>query len=88
MTCNTLPAYDYIERPFCQGLLGPKTGKQMCPECNAQLEIDDRLESIFVDTSDLRLSVNGTVCPSCGLVEDERVNKCWYCGVGLFPTVQ
>jgi len=79
---------DYIECPFCQGLLEPKAGKQKCPECGTNLEIDDRLESIFADTSDLRLPIHGTVCPDCGLVQGEENDICWYCGAGLCHTVQ
>jgi hypothetical protein len=74
---------DYIECPFCQGLLEPKSGKQKCPECGANLEIDDRLECIFADTNDLRLPVNGTVCTKCGLVQGEQVGKCGYCSTTL-----
>ena len=56
-----MPASDFIECSFCQGSLEPKAGKQKCPECGVKLEIDDRLESIFAYTSDLRLPIHGTV---------------------------
>ena len=83
-----MPVSDYIECPFCQGLLEPKPGKQKCPECHARFEINDRLESMFADTNDLRLPIHGTVCPSCGLVQSEGNDRCWYCGMGLCGTVQ
>jgi len=81
-----MPTSDYIECPFYQGLLESKTGKQKCPECDAPLEIDDRLECIFADTSNLRLPIHGTVCPVCGLVQGEGNDSCWYCGVGILNT--
>jgi NMD protein affecting ribosome stability and mRNA decay len=74
---------DYIECPYCQGLLEPKSGKQKCPECGANLEIDDRLECIFADTNDLRLPVNGTICTECGLVQGEGITQCFNCGAKL-----
>ena len=40
-----MPASEYIECPFCQGLLESKTGKQTCPDCGTNLEIDDRMVS-------------------------------------------
>jgi len=68
MTSNSNQT-SYIECPFCQGLLDPNAGKQKCPECGTKLEFDDRLESIFADTSELRLPINGTVCLGCGLAQ-------------------
>jgi len=59
-----------------------------CPECHANFEYDDRMESVFVDTKDLRLPVHGTVCPQCGLVQNEYVKKCLYGGQRLIGTVQ
>lgn len=79
MTSNSKQA-SYIECPFCQGLLEPKTGKQKCSECHVKLEINDRLESIFVDTHNLRLPINGTVCNECGLVQGGQIRNCGYCG--------
>jgi len=78
----------YIECPFCSGVLEPKIGKMKCPECHAKFEFDDRVESVFVDTDDLRLPVHGTVCPQCGLLQGDYVKKCLYCGKGLCGTVQ
>ena len=69
-------------------MLEPKVGKMKCPECHAKFRYDDRMESVFVDTSDLRLPVYGTVCPQCGLVQDENVHRCLYCGQGMIGTVQ
>ncbi len=80
-----MPSSDFIECPFFQGLLEPKSGKQRCPECGTNLEIDDRLECIFVDTNDLRLPINGTVSTKCGLVQGDEVRRCGYCGARLSP---
>ncbi len=73
----------YIECPFCSDLLEPKLGKIKCPECHANFEYDDRMESVFVDTSALRLPVHGTVCSQCGLVQGEDVQRCGYCAVKI-----
>ena len=81
-----MPAPEYIQCLFCQGLLEPKTGKQTCPESGTNLEIDDRLECIFVDTNDLMLPINGTVCSKCGLVQGDLVRMCGYCGANLGST--
>ena len=59
-----------------------------CPECHAKFRYDDRVESVFVDTDDLRLPVQGTVCPQCGLVQGEKVQRCLYCGLGMRGAVQ
>ena len=67
----------FIECPVCSGVLEPKIGKMKCPECHANFEYDDRMECVFVDTSDLRLPVYGTVCPQCGLVQGEGVQRCF-----------
>ena len=82
-----MPAPEYIQCPFCQGLLEPKTDKQTCPEGGTNLEIDDRLECIFVDTNDLMLPINGTECTRCGLVQGEEVRLCGYCGNLLSGTI-
>ena len=78
----------YIECPFCSGVLEPKIGKMKCPECHAKFEYDDRMESVFVDAEDLRIPVHGTVCPQCGLVRNEYVQRCLFCGQRLSGTVQ
>ena len=59
-----------------------------CLECHAKFEFDDRMESVFTDTDDLRLPVHGTVCPQCGLVQDKDVQRCLYCGYELSGSVQ
>ena len=59
-----------------------------CPECHAKFEYDDRMESVFVDTENLRLPVHGTVCSMCGLVQGDGVQRCVYCGMNLNVTVQ
>jgi hypothetical protein len=74
--------------PFCTSCIEPKPGSMNCPECHANFEYDDRMESIFVDTSDLRLPVRGTVCPQCGLVQGMDGQGCVYCGQGMSGTVQ
>ena len=52
--------------PFCLNhKIEAKPGKTTCPECSAEFEIDDRLESIFADTQKMRLTVNGMVCGVC-----------------------
>ena len=82
------PQHRYIECPFCSGVLEPKLDKMKCPECHAKFEYDDRMESVFVDTKDLRLPVHGTVCPQCGLVQDEDAQSCLFCGMKLTVTSQ
>ena len=76
-----------VECPFYSGALEPKTGKMKCPECHTKFHYDDRMESVFVDTSDLRLPVHGTVCSQCGLVQGMDVQRCLYCGQRVFGTV-
>ena len=87
MTSRSKPKR-YIECPFCSGVLEPKIGKMQCPECHAKFRYDDRMESIFVDTKDLRLPVHGTVCPQSGLVQRMDVRRCMYCGQEMSGTVQ
>lgn len=62
--------------------------REECPECHAKFEYDDRMESVFVDTEDMRLPAHGTVCHQCGLVQGADVQRCLYCGKGLSGTVQ
>ncbi len=87
MTSRSKPKR-YIECPFCLAPLKPKVGRVQCPMCDANFEYDDRMECVFVDTSDLRLPVHGTVCPQCGLVQGMDGQRCAYCGQGLSGTVQ
>jgi hypothetical protein len=65
-----------------------KPGKTTCPECSAELEIDDRLECVFADTSKMRLPVNGFVCGVCGLVQGDQAKSCFYCGTKLSTNLQ
>ena len=78
----------FIECPFCSGLVEPKPGRQKCPECRAVFVYDEGLQNIFVDTSDVRLPVHGTVCTRCGMVQSEKVRRCGHCGVALVSTTQ
>ena len=87
MTSRSKPKR-YIECPFSSGVLELKIGKMKCPECHAKFEYDDRMESVFVDTDDLRLPVHGTVCPQCGLVQGKETQGCLYCGKVMSGTVQ
>ena len=77
-----------VKCPFCSGVLKPILGKMKYPECHAKFEYDDQMESVFVDTDDLRLPVHGTICPQCWLVQGEGVQRCSYCGKRLIGTVQ
>ena len=66
-------ALENIRCPFC-GYQGIETqpGKTVCPECDTAFEIDDRGECVFVDPDNLRLPIDGTFCPKCGLVQWEE----------------
>jgi hypothetical protein len=56
--------------PFCLNqCIHAEPGKTRCPICDAVFEIDDRVECVFEDTDNIRLTVNGIVCGSCGLVQ-------------------
>jgi transposase-like protein len=80
---------EYPNCPFCLSYGDiPKSGKSRCPVSQAEFEIDDRLECIFVDTKTLRLQINGTVCGSCGLIQNHDSFKCQYCGTELNTTLQ
>ena len=69
-----------IKCPFCLNHnLDDNPGKTTCPECSAEFEIDDILESIFSDTKKMRLPVNGLVCVVCGLVQGDEKGNCAYC---------
>ena len=82
----TMPQKQFIECPFCSGLVEPRPGRQECPECHAGFVYDKNLESIFVDTSDLRLPINGTVCTRCGMVQSEKARRCGNCGGKITDT--
>ena len=59
-----------------------------CPGSHAKFEYDDRMEVVFVDTEDLRLAMQGTVCPQCGLLQGVDVQRCLYCVREMSRTVQ
>jgi hypothetical protein len=59
-----------------------------CPGCDAKFTVDDRLECVFADTSDLRLPIKGNICSNCGLLQDYGVDKCRYCGKEMSSTIQ
>ena len=77
-----------IECSFCSSAIETKIGKVKCPECHTRFEIDDRMECVFVDNSDLRLPIHGTVCPQCGLLQHEDVQRCLFWGQRLIGTMQ
>jgi len=67
--------------PFCHAQsLDPVAGKNTCPDCHAEFQIDDRLECIFVDIDDPLLPIEGTVCLKCGLLQPEQSRICLLCG--------
>lgn len=76
----------FIECPFCQGLVEPVPGRQKCLECKAQFRIDTKLNAIFADIKELKLPVQGTLCPHCGLIQDEMARNCAYCKQKLSST--
>ena len=75
---------DEISCPFC-GFLGieAKPGKTHCPKCNTGFYFDDRAECIFGDTANLKLTLSGTICPVCGLIQGEGADRCVYCDAKL-----
>jgi len=78
----------YIECPFCSGVVKPASGVIKCPECKAVFRFDDRRECFFVDTREMRLPMDGTLCARCGLVQDAGNSTCRYCNAVLCKTVQ
>jgi hypothetical protein len=58
---NGKPEIHLRQSPFCSGVLEPKIGTMKCPGCHSRFEYDDRMESVFVDTEDLRLPAHGIV---------------------------
>ena len=81
-----MPQKEFIECPFCSGLVEPRSGRQKCPECHVEFLYDEGLQSIFVDTKDMRLPIHGTVCTRCGMVQSEKIKRCGYCEVELVNT--
>ena len=79
-----IETFDTMSCPFCgRENIEAKPGKFCCPKCQTGFEIDDRGESVFCDLKYLRLPLNGTVCPFCGLVQDENSDRCVYCNAAL-----
>jgi uncharacterized CHY-type Zn-finger protein len=80
---------DYLKCPFCENQWAePKSGKTKCFECSSEFEFDDRLECVFVNTEKLRLPAKGIVCPVCGLIQNDDVKTCLYCGMPINSNVQ
>ena len=65
-----------------------KSGATSCPECDAQFEIDDRLECVFGDTENIRLPAIGTICAACCLIQAGSQQNCLYCGAVICTAVQ
>ncbi len=82
-TTKQAPAAEesHIRCPFCtEGKIPAEPGKTACQSCGAAFEIDDRVESIFVDLEEPRLPLEGTYCRGCGLLQPEESEECLYCG--------
>ena len=63
--------------PFClNSIADPNPGDIICPNCQAEFEVDDRRECVFANPDNLKLPVNGTVCRECGLVQGEGRVRC------------
>jgi RNA polymerase subunit RPABC4/transcription elongation factor Spt4 len=62
-------------------------GQKICPNCQTEFEVDDRVECVFINPNNLRLPMNGTVCRVCGLVQGEERDSCGYCGAALSNSV-
>jgi hypothetical protein len=81
--------YEYLKCPFCDNrCIEAKSGKSNCPECHAEFEIDDRLECVFVDTEKIKLPAKGIVRLLCGLIQNDDVKTCLYCGMWINSKVQ
>ena len=79
---------EYLTCPFCLNqCIHGEPGKTCCPVCDATFEIDDRIECVSMDTDNIRLSVNGIVCGSCGLVQGANRKICLYGGLGINTAV-
>ena len=73
-----------IKCPFCHSeSIEPVVGNNICPVCEAEFKMDDRLECIFIDVNKPILPIEGTVCIKCGLVQHELSRKCLFCGAKL-----
>ncbi|MEN8243343.1 MAG: hypothetical protein ABFS43_00415 [Thermodesulfobacteriota bacterium] len=83
-----MPQKEFIECPFCSGLVEPRPGRQKCPECRIGFLYDEGLQRIFVDTNDVRLPIQGTVCTRCGMVQSEKIKRCEHCGGEIVGTQQ
>ena len=85
-----MPEYqEYPKCPFCENrCIEAESGRRKCPECGSEFEIDDRLECVFVDPEKIRLPAKGIVCPLCGLIQNDGVKTCLYCGRWINSNVQ
>jgi hypothetical protein len=78
-----------LKCPFCLNPLSDSIlGEKICPGCQAEFEVDDRAECVFVNPDNLKLPVKGTVCRVCGLVQGKGRDSCGYCGAELYVIVQ
>jgi len=79
---------EYLKCPFCEKrCIEAELGRHKCSECGSEFEIDDRLECVFVNTEKLRLPAKGIVCP-LGLIQNDDVKTCPYCGTWINSNVQ
>jgi hypothetical protein len=86
---NNYKKVEYLKCPFClDQSVEAKPGQTICPKCSTEIEVDDRLECIFVDTQKMRLPVNGFVCGVCGLVQSTQNRNCVYGGAELSTNLQ
>jgi len=80
---------EYLKCPFCDNrCIKPESGKTKCSECGSEFEFDDRLECVFANTEKIRLPAKGIVCPLCGLIQNDDVKTCLYCGMRINSNVQ
>jgi hypothetical protein len=74
----------YLKCPFCEEVcIDARPGEVRCPMCHSEFEMDDRLECIFVDPKKIKLPAKGIVCSLCGLIQEENVKNCPYCGMWI-----
>ena len=53
--------------PFCLNPIAESNpGENICSNCHAEFEIDDRGECVFANPENLKLPINGTICRSVG----------------------